>query len=332
MDGLDRAHGGPRRLRRSSSAPAAAAAPPRPGRPAATAAPPRRGIWAARSTCGQSLPAARRPDLGPDRFLPGPCSWRHGRRKSPAAAAGSAASLVGAKARPASSSVEARRRQRAPPASLLPLPSSVLLPLVGGSPWACLPAAPPRRASLLRPSRTSLCTSSPRLSRPRGERAVAAPRRSVAVSWRCAWRLSGRRPRYCSSNYGSPHPAPCSSDPWPWPMGLPGTRSGRRGPTSCGTGARSGSLVWKPPTVVMELGDHGHGSRGCATQGAGDEREGVAASETAGTAPVTAAASPLIIRPRRLQRLCPGSRSPFKFCIVETTRPGIGPRIASASD
>jgi len=46
--------------------------------------------------------------------------------------------------------------------------------------------------------------------------------------------------------------------------------------------------------------------------------KGVAASETAGTAPVTAAASPLIIRPRRLQRLCPGSRPPFKLCIVET--------------
>jgi len=30
-------------------------------------------------------------------------------------------------------------------------------------------------------------------------------------------------------------------------------------------------------------------------------------------------ASPLIIRPRCLQRLCPGSRPPFKLCIVETT-------------
>jgi len=40
-------------------------------------------------------------------------------------------------------------------------------------------------------------------------------------------------------------------------------------------------LVWKPPTVVMELGDHGHGSRGRATQGAGDEQTAGRASRRA---------------------------------------------------
>ncbi|KAG2649516.1 hypothetical protein PVAP13_1NG114271 [Panicum virgatum] len=117
------------------------------------------------SNGGPTSPAARRVELGPDWCLPGCCSWRHGRRKSPAAAAAGSAVLL-LPATPCSSG-RASCSDRHSPAADLELELHGLLPLSSSLCSTAPLGVPPCRA----PSPRFL--AAPRLARPRRDGARA---------------------------------------------------------------------------------------------------------------------------------------------------------------
>ncbi|KAG2618866.1 formin-like protein 6 [Panicum virgatum] len=198
--------------------------------------PPPRAAVAPGGAAGERARWRQLPDPLPSSFWPGRApaaavTAPTGPLQRPIRSTSSTASLVGAQARSASSSVAAQRRRRAQPASLLSPPHFTRRLPLGVPP--CRATSPRFPASPQPYVLAHLLAAS--LSRSRGERAVPAPRRfaadSVAVRVALEWapatllllqlRLSTSRSMLLR----------------PLAMGLPGTRSGRRGPTSCGTGA-----------------------------------------------------------------------------------------------
>jgi len=207
-----------------------------PGRARTGPVPPPRAAVAPGGAAGERARWRQLPDPRPSSFWP---------RRAPAAAVTaptgplqrpigstrSTASLIGAQARSSSSSVAVRRRWRAQPASLLSPPHFTWRLPLGMPPCR---ATSPRFPALPQPYvLVHLFAAS--LSRLCGEQAVPAPRRSVADSvavrvaleWAPAALLLLQLRLSTSRSMLLRPPA----------MGLPGTRSGRRGPTSCGTGA-----------------------------------------------------------------------------------------------